>query len=160
MHNELFGTEEFKDLAASSSDQKLPGTPEILSDNKDDIITKPYGNEPFEQQEKNNGKKTDIFNFTLSKPVILFSIFVFIGIFVLIALVSIYVNSRKKVISYQLSAQTRLMRRLSKKKAIFELEYSYLKSKQTIDSKLKKSNWEEVAPEQIKYIKIRSAYNK
>ncbi|MDA3864888.1 MAG: hypothetical protein PF689_13585 [Deltaproteobacteria bacterium] len=158
MNNKLFGTEEFKDLATSSSDQNLPGTPEISSNNKDDKITRPYGDDPFEKQE-NNDSERNIFKFTFSKPMILVSIFVFIGICVLIALVSVHVNSRKKIISYQLSAQTRLMQRLSKKKAMFELEYSYLKSKQSIDAKLKESNWEEVAPEQIKYIKIQSSYN-
>ncbi len=76
-----------------------------------------------------------------------------IACFVVVSVVSLHVKMRKNALSYELSAQTRMMRRLEKRKAMYELEYSFLRSSQSIQSKVKELGWKEITPHSIKFIK-------
>jgi len=87
------------------------------------------------------------------RPMIVMGVFLFMITFVVISVVSLHVKMRKNALSYELSAQTRMMRRLEKRKAMFELEYSFLRSRQSVSSKVKETGWTEITPHSIKFIK-------
>ncbi|MBU1238128.1 hypothetical protein KJ865_00345, partial [Myxococcota bacterium] len=87
------------------------------------------------------------------RTMVLAGVFCIILTFVVISVVTLHVKMRKNALSYELSAQTRMMQRLEKRKAMFELEYSFLRSSQSVTSKVKETGWHEVIPHSIKFIK-------
>ncbi len=87
------------------------------------------------------------------RPLVIFGLFSILLTIVGLCVVTLHVKMRKNALSYELSAQTRMMRRLEKRKAMFELEYSFLRSSRSVTSKVQETGWHEIVPHSIKFIK-------
>ena len=86
-----------------------------------------------------------------TKSLISLIIFLIISL-TITSIITIKLKIRKKELSYKLAKQTTLMKRLSQKKAVFELEYAFLKSNENIKEYAKKYNWIHVSPKDIIFI--------
>ncbi|MBU1220238.1 hypothetical protein KKF34_15000 [Myxococcota bacterium] len=70
-----------------------------------------------------------------------------------VSMATIWVKMKKNRYSYELAGQVRLMKKLSRKKALYKLEYSYLKSRAEVKSAIEKDGWVEIHPKNIIHVK-------
>lgn len=73
-----------------------------------------------------------------------------------VSMATIWVKMKKNRLSYELAGQVRLMKKLSRKKALYKLEYSYLKSRAEVKSAIEKDGWVEIHPKNIIHVKTAS----
>ena len=83
-------------------------------------------------------------------------------LFILIAVVglslfTLSMKTRKKAASYELAHQTRLFRRMSKHRAIYELEYAYHRSSSPILEEFTRQGWREITPHDLTYIPVKKS---
>jgi hypothetical protein len=154
--DKLFGVEEFEDsslndfsqpkIAEDCDDSLNSENFEIESADNDDTIP----NEVEIERTSKNIKDIPLF----TKGLVLTFLFLVLSVFIVLSVVSLHVKTKKNALSYELSSQTKLMRRLEKRKAMFELEYSFLRSNESINSTIEEKEWVEIIPQSIKFIRI------
>jgi hypothetical protein len=64
-------------------------------------------------------------------------------------------KTRKKAVSYELAHQTKLFKRMSKHRAIYELEYAYLRTSSPIQEEFARQGWREITPHDLTYIPVK-----
>jgi hypothetical protein len=72
-----------------------------------------------------------------------------------LSLFTLAMKTRKKAASYELAHQTRLFRRMSKHRAIYELEYAYHRSNSPIQEEFTRQGWREITPHDLTYIPVK-----
>ena len=88
--------------------------------------------------------------------------FAFVTIFLLfsataLSLFSLAMKTQRRKVSYELSQKTRLFSRLSKHRAMLQLEYSYLRSTSLIMEEFMHQGWKEVTPREVIHIQPKSS---
>ncbi len=74
-----------------------------------------------------------------------------------LSLFTLSMKTRKKAASYELAHQTRLFRRMSKHRAIYELEYAYHRSNSPIQEEFTRQGWREITPHDLTYIPVKKS---
>ncbi|MBN2725224.1 MAG: hypothetical protein JXR95_14260 [Deltaproteobacteria bacterium] len=158
---DLFGTDEFlAPESGSDSGEDLSAycirTEEVSENNNesssDDEKIHGVCEEIMDQTEGNTVEISSGF----SRTAVVFTIGLIMAGLVVLSIVTIWVKIRKNTLSYELAAQIRLMKKLSKKKALYKLEYSYLRSTDRIRENINIKNWVEVVPKNIVHVKMKN----
>jgi len=72
-----------------------------------------------------------------------------------LSMFTLVMKTRKKAASYELAHQTRLFRRMSKHRAIYELEYAFLRTNSPILGEFTRQGWREITPHDLTYVPVR-----
>ncbi len=86
------------------------------------------------------------------KKLLLGMVFTVIAATVGISLFTLVMKTKRKAVSYELSYQTRLFRRMSKHRAIYELEYAYQKENHPLVHNQVQEGWRKITPHDLTYI--------
>ncbi|PKN47414.1 MAG: hypothetical protein CVU59_02945 [Deltaproteobacteria bacterium HGW-Deltaproteobacteria-17] len=93
----------------------------------------------------------------LSRRIVLSLVFFLMISTVGMSLFTLVMKTRKKAVSYELAHQTRLFKRMSKHRAIYELEYAYLRAGSPIMDEFSRQGWREITPHDLTYIPVKDA---
>ncbi|MBU1070213.1 hypothetical protein KJ975_11665 [Myxococcota bacterium] len=93
----------------------------------------------------------------LSRRIVLSLVFFLLVSTVGISLFTLVMKTRKKAVSYELAHQTRLFKRMSKHRAIYELEYAYLRAGSPILEEFSRQGWREITPHDLTYIPVKDS---
>jgi len=93
----------------------------------------------------------------LSRRIVLSLVFFMLASTVGMSLFTLVMKTRKKAVSYELAHQTRLFKRMSKHRAIYELEYAYLRSSSPIQEEFSRQGWREITPHDLTYIPMKKS---
>ena len=94
-----------------------------------------------------------LFNRRLMLGLAFLVLFLFVGL----CLFTLVMKTRKKAVSYELSHQTRIFKRMSRQRAVFELEYAYLRANSELLEEFPKQGWREITPHDLTYIPMPKA---
>lgn len=72
-----------------------------------------------------------------------------------LSMFTLVMKTRKKAASYELAHQTRLFRRMSKHRAIYELEYAFLRTNSPILEEFTRQGWREITPHDLTYVPVK-----
>lgn len=145
-------------------DEWMPHSETIVPTDKAKPI--PQDNEKITPHEPvasdNNAIYEDVHKhqYTHSDPLRRF--FVFVTIFLLfsataLSLFSLAMKTQRRTISYELSQKTHLFSRISKHRAMLQLEYSYLRSTSPILEEFIRQGWKEVTPREVIHLQPKSS---
>jgi hypothetical protein len=93
----------------------------------------------------------------LSRRIVLSLVFFLLVSTVGMSLFTLVMKTRKKAVSYELAHQTRLFKRMSKHRAIYELEYAYLRAGSPILEEFSRQGWREITPHDLTYIPVKDS---
>lgn len=148
--DQLFGLEAFSRPLDSPAERPAPDSSSTgISDQSPDRTSIPEGDEleaitsPVMTVRSLVGRGTVL-------GLLLFILIAAVGL----SLFTLSMKTRKKAASYELAHQTRLFRRMSKHRAIYELEYAYLRSSSPILEEFTRQGWREVTPHDLIYIPV------
>ncbi len=97
------------------------------------------------------------FRSLLSRRIVLSLVFFMLASTVAMSLFTLVMKTRKKAVSYELAHQTRLFKRMSKHRAIYELEYAYLRASSPIQEEFSRQGWREITPHDLTYIPMKKS---
>lgn len=72
-----------------------------------------------------------------------------------ISLFSLAMKTQRRAVSYELARQTRLFSRISKHRAVLELEYAYLRSTSPVLEEFIRQGWREVPPREVVHVTLK-----
>jgi hypothetical protein len=161
----LFGTGEFETLKNKTQEIEINDTKEIKCNNKNTIEIKIVDENNIENNcddfDQINHPTIEIINSkNKNKPkfpkfMVVSSLIILIVFTLIISLTTLYVKAKTKSLSYQLSAQRNLFKRLSQKRALYELEYAFFRSKKIMQEKIIETDWKEIVPLDTSIIKVK-----
>ena len=91
----------------------------------------------------------------LNRRVLLSLVFFVLVSTVAMSLFTLVMKTRRKAVSYELAHQTRLFNRMSKHRAVYELEYAYLRANSPILGEFSRQGWREITPHDLTYIPVK-----
>lgn len=76
-----------------------------------------------------------------------------------LSLFSLAMKTQRRAVSYELARQTRIFSRISKHRAMLELEYAYLRSTNPMLEDFTRRGWREITPHEVRHVKWKASGN-
>ncbi len=149
--DQLFGLEAFSRPLEPASDMVAePGPAEVSSPLTQEVVESEDRTAPFSA-----ALPVEAVRRLVSRKLVLGLLVFLLAATVGLSMFTLVMKTRKKAASYELAHQTRLFRRMSKHRAIYELEYAFLRTNSPILEEFTRQGWREITPQDLTYVPIR-----